>query len=169
MYEIETPGRCVRQLREALGMTQEDLAREVGVEYNAVVRWERDQRYPTRANVWRLMELVERSGDEKSKEAIRRLTIVLRIMPITISAEEEGSIDKYVGAMISRARNSLGISQQELAKKIGTTRSALNEWERGEIKIKVGMLIKIAWALGMPAASLLPPEPEDKKMEQTSV
>lgn len=46
MSEKETMGRRIARLRIEHGMTQEHLAREMGVSAQAVSKWEHDQNYP---------------------------------------------------------------------------------------------------------------------------
>ena len=50
-------GQEVRQIREKLGLTQEQLAREVGVHKNTVARWERNE-LSIRETTARLLQFV---------------------------------------------------------------------------------------------------------------
>ncbi len=59
-----------------------------------------------------------------------------------------------VGARIRQARNSLGLSQQELGRRIGKTASAVSKYERGQIN-EVRVLAAISQVLGKPADWLL--------------
>lgn len=44
---IEVRAMNIRPLREQHGMTQEDLAKRLGVKYPAVSKWERGMAYPS--------------------------------------------------------------------------------------------------------------------------
>jgi transcriptional regulator with XRE-family HTH domain len=59
-----------------------------------------------------------------------------------------------VGARIRQARTALGLSQQELGKRIGKTASAVSKYERGQIT-EVRALAAISKVLGKPADWLL--------------
>lgn len=54
---------AVRALRERLGMTQEDFAREAGVTHSTVIRWENDHAAPSKLAMFRLdaLSALERS------------------------------------------------------------------------------------------------------------
>ena len=54
----------VRELREALGLTQEELAREIGVTMMAVSRWERGLNKPSRLAYRKLQELEGKAKKE---------------------------------------------------------------------------------------------------------
>ena len=59
----------IRSLREVLGMTQEQLARAIGVSYSTVSRWETGRGRPSPLAVQRLRELRERlRSTDDSKE-----------------------------------------------------------------------------------------------------
>jgi transcriptional regulator with XRE-family HTH domain len=60
------------------------------------------------------------------------------------------------GEKIKAARKAQGRSQLELALKAGTWPSQLCRYEMNEYAIKVDTLMRIAAALGVEAASLLP-------------
>jgi len=57
----------IRNLRELLGMTQEELAREVGVSFSTVSRWETGRGEPSRLaqrQLDRLRKRVQKQEDE---------------------------------------------------------------------------------------------------------
>lgn len=47
------------------------------------------------------------------------------------------------------ARTKKGMTQEEIAKKIGTKQSAISRFESGRMKTKIDFLYKLAEALGM--------------------
>jgi len=61
---------------------------------------------------------------------------------------EEGWEVFRVGAMIATAREEAGISQAELARRVGTARSNVCRWERTPSNMTLETLTKIATALG---------------------
>ena len=59
--------------------------------------------------------------------------------------------------LISRARQAAGITQAELAERIGVSTSQLQNWECGLRKPKLAALVKIARALQCDINSLIDP------------
>lgn len=62
----------VRALREALGMTQEEFARAVGVSFTTVSRWERGRGTPSPLALRRLAELRDQLSDQESRPETER-------------------------------------------------------------------------------------------------
>lgn len=56
---------------------------------------------------------------------------------------------KYFNSNLKYIRNQKGMSQQELADKIGTDRSTISRWENGEIDTPLEMAMKIAEELNV--------------------
>jgi HTH-type transcriptional regulator / antitoxin HipB len=68
---------------------------------------------------------------------------------------EEGWEVFRLGTMLAAAREQAGISQEELARRVGTKRSNVCRWERKPTNMTLGTLVKIAAALGkIPALTL---------------
>lgn len=59
------------------------------------------------------------------------------------------------GAALRRKRLEVGLEQAELAERCGTTQKVLTHWERGDWGCRIGMLHKLAAALGCPPAELM--------------
>jgi transcriptional regulator with XRE-family HTH domain len=57
--------------------------------------------------------------------------------------------------MIKSLRIAAGLTQDELAKKIGTTQERICMWERGKIKPSVDMLKKLSAAFGVKIEDLI--------------
>jgi predicted transcriptional regulator len=57
------PAAC-QQIREQSGLSQDDIARAVGVTRAAVARWEAGERQPRPANLRRYVELLEKLAAE---------------------------------------------------------------------------------------------------------
>ena len=62
-------------------------------------------------------------------------------------------------ALIRDARRFAGISQQQLADRVGTTQSAVSRWERGHDEPRIGTLSRILTACGL--RLVLAAEPDD--------
>jgi transcriptional regulator with XRE-family HTH domain len=61
-------------------------------------------------------------------------------------------IDVHVGAGIRRRRRILGISQDQLARRIGLTFQQIQKYERGGNRVSASALWRLAQALEVPAA-----------------
>ena len=66
-----------------------------------------------------------------------------------------------VGAAIKARRESIGMSQDVLASKVGLSRTSVTNIERGRQSVFVHQLISFAEALGIDAPELLPDELPD--------
>lgn len=58
----------IRKLRESLGMTQEELAYEVGVSFSTVSRWETGRGEPSRLARRQLDRLRKRAQKQEQKQ-----------------------------------------------------------------------------------------------------
>jgi transcriptional regulator with XRE-family HTH domain len=76
------------------------------------------------------------------------------VQPQTVDHER---IYDQIGREIAQQRVSIGLSQADLARTIGLTRSSISNIEKGRQKMLVHTLVDIATALHLPASSLLPP------------
>ncbi|SFC94933.1 Helix-turn-helix [Bacillus sp. OV322] len=65
------------------------------------------------------------------------------------SQVEENKLENEVAKQIISLRKNLGLSQKELADKLNTKQSAISRIEKGEQNISIGLLEKIADALGV--------------------
>lgn len=68
---------------------------------------------------------------------------------------QESNLVHSVGLNIKRIRTELGVTQVELAKRIGSTQSQIGKYERGEQDMGMNRLFQIAEALGISAVDLL--------------
>lgn len=62
-----------------------------------------------------------------------------------------------VGRRVQRARQQADLTQEELGKRVGLTRTSITNLERGQQKIQVHTLYEIAVALNVRLDALLPP------------
>jgi transcriptional regulator with XRE-family HTH domain len=58
-------------------------------------------------------------------------------------------VDRHVGARIRERRTALGLTLRRLAERIGTTEQQASKYEKGDDRISVGRLHRIAEALGV--------------------
>jgi predicted transcriptional regulator len=63
-------------------------------------------------------------------------------------AYDDLEVEYQILSDMVRLRNKKKITQKELAKKIGTTQSALSRFEMGDINPSLGFLKRVASALG---------------------
>ena len=68
---------------------------------------------------------------------------------------EEGWEVFRLGAMLAALREREGITQTELARRVGTARSNVCRWERKPSNMTLGTLTKLAAALGQTPSILL--------------
>lgn len=62
------------------------------------------------------------------------------------------------GERIKQARRTMGVTQQELADRLGISYVGVSQWETDKRKPKQETLVRIANALGVPASSLCGPD-----------
>lgn len=67
------------------------------------------------------------------------------------------STDAWVGARIALRRAALGLSQTDLARRIGVSFQQLQKYENGSNRISASRLHRIALALGAPVGDFFPP------------
>jgi transcriptional regulator with XRE-family HTH domain len=90
-------------------------------------------------------------------DASRALTVILRagIFEETEGARMVDDVYAQVGAEIRRRRDGLGLSQAQLASRIGVGRTSITMIERGSQAILVHQLLEIARALRVAPDKLL--------------
>jgi transcriptional regulator with XRE-family HTH domain len=72
---------------------------------------------------------------------------------LTTSAPERREFHadvRDVARMVRSARESCGLTQRELAMRMGSTQSIVARWETGEHQLTLATLDRIATALGVP-------------------
>ena len=60
-----------------------------------------------------------------------------------------------LGRRIAKARRDIGLTQKDLADKVGVTAQAVSKWERGSACPDISILDEIAYALGVSVSELL--------------
>ena len=71
--------------------------------------------------------------------------------------QNPGMVSPSVGIRIQQAREERGITQQELAARLGCTQAALSNYELGKRRLYLGNLERIAGALGKPLSYFMEP------------
>jgi transcriptional regulator with XRE-family HTH domain len=66
-------------------------------------------------------------------------------------------VSPSIGIRIQQAREELGITQQELAARLGCTQAALSNYELGKRRLYLASLERIASALGKPLSYFTEP------------
>ena len=92
----QTLGAAIARLRKERGMTQLELAQQMGVTDKAVSKWERDLSCPDIASIPRLAEIFQVSADEllqvnrsapEKKDSLRgTVNLVLRAVAVAMGA-----------------------------------------------------------------------------------
>ena len=76
-------------------------------------------------------------------------------MPARISAKRPNPIDVAVGRNVRIWRMAKGLSQAQLARRVGVTFQQVQKYEVGGNRIGTGRLVQIATILDVPVAALL--------------
>jgi transcriptional regulator with XRE-family HTH domain len=72
------------------------------------------------------------------------------------SRTPEGDEDaRQIGARIRAARTAKGMSQKQLARKLGVTHQSVNKYEMANVELSITRLLALARALGVSPASLI--------------
>jgi transcriptional regulator with XRE-family HTH domain len=66
-------------------------------------------------------------------------------------------VSRGIAMRIQQAREELGITQQELARRLGCTQAALSNYELGKRRLYLANLERIAGALGKPLSYFTEP------------
>lgn len=64
--------KLIKELRERLGLTQEQFAQRLGVTFSSVNHWENDKRTPQPFLVRRLVEMKEELGADRKQPSKRK-------------------------------------------------------------------------------------------------
>ena len=105
----------LKRLRSTLGLNQEQLAQELGIDESTIAGWERGEGTPVGAYRKLLEDFIARDGDvPKCSRPSSRTT--------------------FSALKITTLRRKLGLSKVALAQKIGINVNTLWRWERGDRK-----------------------------------
>jgi transcriptional regulator with XRE-family HTH domain len=91
---------------------------------------------------------------------------------IRLSSKKPNHVDIHVGKRLRLRRNLLGLSQDELARRLGLTSQLIQKYEAGETRISASRLYDIAGQLAVPITwffdELEDRRPTSAKSEQSS-
>lgn len=93
-------------------------------------------------------------GQERGDTSTRKPKPMTR--PKKKSARSAGSMDQDIGAAIRSARQTRGVSQQDLAARIGVTFQQLQKYESASNRVSASRLVDIAGALDVAITDFLP-------------
>ena len=135
-------GERLKSLRKAAGITQQELADNLGVHLQTVSKW-------------------ERGISEPDFSLLGEISSVLGVSLEKLLGAEEGEstftgdfgVGK-LGAAILSARSEVGESQERLADVMGVSADAVSRWERGITCPDVNCLQKLAEHFNMPVSKL---------------
>lgn len=70
-------------------------------------------------------------------------------------ARAQGSDPQSLGAHLARLRKERGMTQIELAEKLGVSQPVISDYERGTLRLHGQLIVKLTEVLGVPAEELL--------------
>jgi putative transcriptional regulator len=146
--EQEQPFNRLRYERLRRGWLQAELAKKVHATAVSVCRWESGKVIPQPIYCRRLCKVLEIGLEELFPEGLRRSH--------TDKVHTIASITFTQANGLRQARLQRGLSQMELAKKVGTSRGSVNRWECGLGSPNLPHLRKLCQFLGVPAEELFP-------------
>lgn len=77
-------------------------------------------------------------------------------------------MNQTIGQIIREKRTEKGMTQEQLAERLGVTGQAVSKWERDEAYPDIALLKELAKALGLSVGELLGEEKEETKYVQTT-
>jgi transcriptional regulator with XRE-family HTH domain len=80
-----------------------------------------------------------------------------------LGGERSNDIDEFVAGKIRAYRKQLGLSQVDLAEKLGLSFQQIQKYEKGANRISAGRLFELAKHFGIPVAALYPPTGEPRE------
>lgn len=128
-----TIGQKIKATRKNAGLTQKELAQKMGLSFQSIAQWENDLRKP-------------------KIETLKKIAAALECPLDTFTADdlsEEIPSPELISKKIHDCRTAAGLTQQELAEKIGLDGATIGKYERGILRPKSETLKKIADVLGI--------------------
>lgn len=103
----------------------------------------------------RQLERIDRIANNSNLDTVERCTdCMVKIGGLLLQMENETESNPKVYG-IRACRKAAGMTQEELAERVGTARSALAMWEAGKSNPRIETLRKVADALGCTVDDLL--------------
>ena len=113
-HKLKTLGDHLRKKRLDLGLLQRDVGQKIGVDESTIYNWENNRSYP---NLYALPKVIRFLGYDPSY-----------------------TTPKTIGQKLLAYRKVHGITQKEMAKKLGVDPTTLARWEKGKGKPSEGSL-----------------------------
>ncbi|MHB1303678.1 MAG: helix-turn-helix domain-containing protein [Acidiphilium sp.] len=79
-----------------------------------------------------------------------RIALNEKNAPLNVNAPPSNSMAVYVGRRIRRRRLFLELTQEQLAKQLGTTGTEIEKYESGTIRMDAGQIFELSQMLGVP-------------------
>ena len=128
-----TIGQKIKAIRKNAGLTQKELAQKMGLSFQSIAQWENDLRKPKIETLKKIADALECPIDTFT----------------TDDFDEEIPSPALVSQKIHECRMAAGLTQQELAEKVGLDGATIGKYERGILKPKAETVKKITDALGI--------------------
>ncbi|MDP9371942.1 MAG: helix-turn-helix domain-containing protein [Chloroflexota bacterium] len=129
-------GCRLRRLREQAGLSQRDLAIAVGVTAQMVYRWERAGVIPTAARLPQLAATLRAPPDALFGQAAHDV------------GERPAESEAAAPASLRALREAAGLSQWQLAVRLGVTEGVVSRWEAGDRQPNARYLADLARLIG---------------------
>lgn len=124
-----TVGEMIKLKRKEKGITQDELAKKLGISRPAVAQFEKETSHPR-------------------TETLQKIAEALGVPVYEFSFNE--------GERIKAIRKIKGVSQEELAQKLGVTKAQINEIEELAYRPSNDMILRLASALNVHYSDLVP-------------
>ena len=97
------------------------------------------------------------------------MTFLYNLLITTIEIEvSKMDLKKYIGTQIKTFRKSAGFTQDELAKRLNTTKQTISRYEKGDRKANQDMLFELCDIFGVSIDDFFPSQNESKQPPATS-
>ena len=160
MKYVKVSGEKIRQARKSKGLTQGDLGASIGVSASMIGQYETEVRRPsfkTAAAVARVLGI-----DEKALMVDLEADNFQDIQELNTVAMTDIEQNNTIPGRLVAARETAGLTQEQLASKIGVQRAVISKYETGAIEPSVSQLRKLADALDTTIAELLNADDTDE-------
>jgi transcriptional regulator with XRE-family HTH domain len=144
-------GAACRRGRETLGLTQQDASERIGVSAEFYARIERGVSVPSTMTMFQLVQVFGIDLDKLIKDGIG----VANPWISTSEPKAQEFPAKYFGALCRRARKAKGITQHEVARRIGVSQNFYSRIERGVVVPSLSALWLLARTLDIDVNELL--------------
>ena len=145
MYDGERLGRAIEEAIFRKRVSRKEVARHFGVTPASITAWCKSGRI----GKGKIEELIRYFSDTVPASHFGFSDLDLKSEPKQVIKETTSNSDE-INQRIKQARKKIGLTQTQLAQKIGITTQAVQQWEDGSTIPRIGRLTEIAQALGVP-------------------